>query len=257
MVARGVLWLEVMRCRALAVVPLLAVVACAGDDHASARFGNATEGQLRRAVEAAMWVDVDFAIQVGAQAWGRNQPGCPRVSSVGLVTAVHTDCTTATGWTLTGELVVTNFGVAAGPLLDPAQDSQLVAHALRVTDGTRVATLDGTVTIAAGYAPDGPRAFTAVLDRSTDGLAAHTDGTLTCDGDGLCQVDDGWIAVETLGEARVDAAPFVEGTGHVLVRGADTMRIDLEANSSGCRMATVGDTWNNVCPPLQPPAWPW
>ena len=123
----------------------LLAAACADDGHDSATFATATDVQLRRAIDVARFQDAGLMFEVAGALFGGNQTGCPAVSTTGLVTTVTTDCTTDDGWTVSGKLVITNFGFEDGPARDPAQPSSIEAFDLRASRDTELQTMDGKV----------------------------------------------------------------------------------------------------------------
>ena len=226
----------------------LLAAACADDGHDSATFATATDVQLRRAIDVARFQDAGLMFEVAGALFGGNQTGCPAVSTTGLVTTVTTDCTTDNGWTVSGKLVITNFGFEDGPARDPAQPSSIEAFDLRASRDTELQTMDGKVEARLdGPTEDGGFRISASIDVADSSLTAHTDGVMACDASEQCHYEDAWISVDTLGDATIDAAPFTGDLGKVTLRGQDTLVIDVARDDQGCFATTIDGAPRQLC----------
>lgn len=229
------------------------LAACGGDaSHDSATFASATDEQLLRAIDVARFEDVGEVLEF-AEMFGLAQTGCPTVTTVGLATTVTTDCTTSSGWALTGRIVITNFGFETTPAYDPSQPTTIEAVDLRGTRGGQVQSIDGSLELVLGSdSPEGPIDFVASLDMAVGALAAHTEGAVRCGAEGDCVYDGAWLGVDTLGEAAVDDGPFSDGSDvPVTLRGADTLVITAGRDDQGCFATTIDGAARQVCEGVQ------
>ncbi len=226
----------------------LLATACADDAHDSATFATATDAQLLRAIDVATFADVELMLEIGGSLYGRNQPGCPAVSTTGLVTTVTTDCTTDNGWAVTGKLVITNFGFEDGVARDPAQPSSVEAFGLRATRDDRFQTLDGEVSVSFEGTTTDLAEVTAAIDVSDNNLVAHTDGVVRC-ASGTCTFAEGWIGVDTLGEATID--PSSNPEEQITLHGQQTLVVPIERDAEGCYAATVDGAARQICDATQ------
>ncbi|MBL8620216.1 MAG: hypothetical protein JNK64_02905 [Myxococcales bacterium] len=226
----------------------LFAAACSDDGHDSARFTTATDVQLRRAIDAARFQDAGLMFEIAGALFGANAPGCPAVSTTGLVTTVTTDCTTENGWALSGKIVITNFGFDTEPARDLSQPSSIEAFDLRATRGNEFQTMDGKVEARLdGPTEDSGFRITASLDLADSSLTAHTDGVMACDAADQCHYEDAWIDVDTLGDATLDPAPFAGDTAKVTLRGQDTLVLDVHRDDQGCFTMTIDGAPRRLC----------
>lgn len=226
----------------------LFAAACADDGHDSATFATATDVQLRRAIDVARFQDAGLMFEIAGALFGANATGCPAASTTGLVTTVTTDCTTANGWTVTGKLVITNFGFESEPARDPSQPSSIEAFDLRATRSSEFQTLDGKVEARFdGPTEDDGFHISASIDVADSNLTAHTDGVMVCDASDQCHDEDAWIDVDTLGDATIDAAPFTGDTAKLTLRGQDTLVLDMVRDDQGCFTMTIDGAPRQLC----------
>lgn len=222
----------------------LLAAACSDDGHDSATFATATDAQLLRAIDVATFEDAELMFEIGGALYGLNQAGCPTVSTTGLVTTVTTDCTTDNGWTVTGKLVITNFGFEDGAPRDPAQPSSVEAFGLRATRADRFQTLDGKVSVSFEGTSTEVAEVIAAIDVSNDNLVAHTDGLVRCAA-GTCKFEEGWIGVDTLGEATID--PSSDPEVQITLHGQQTLVVPMERDGDGCYAATLDGAARRIC----------
>ena len=226
----------------------LLAAACADDSHDSATFATATDTQLLRVADVARFRDAGLMFEVADALFGANSAGCPAVSTTGQVTTVTTDCTTDNGWTVSGKLVITNFGFDSEPARDPAQPSTIEAFDLRASRGADLQTMDGVVEVRIdSTVEESGFRITAALDLADSNLRAHTDGTFACDADQRCHYEDAWIGVDTLGEAAIDGASIPSDGGSITLVGHDTLVFATERDPNGCFTMTIAGAPRTVC----------
>lgn len=213
--------------RLVLLAPVLAttlVAACSDDAHDSATFATATDVQLLRVIEVAQFDDVGEMLEL-SELFGANLPGCPAVATSGQVTTITTDCTRENGWTLSGRVVITNFGFddEAVPARDLSRPSTIEAFELRGSRGDQVQLIDGKVELVMPGQPDvSPFDLIASLDSRTANLGAHTEGAIRCDASEDCRYDGAWIGVDTVGEASIDDGRFDDSSNAITLRGQET-----------------------------------
>lgn len=237
----------------LFLAPVLAatlLAACGGDAHDSATFATATDEQLLRVIDVARFEDAEDMLEI-SELFGRNEPGCPSVSTTGLVTTITGDCTSESGWTIAGRVVITNFGFDSVPARDPAQPSTIEAFGLRATRDDRLQTLDGKVELVLhGTSEGSPFDLLAAIDVTNTNLPAHTEGAIRCNDSEGCRYDGAWIGVDTVGEAEVADGLFDDDTGSLItLHGEETLAISLERDDQGCFPVTIDGAARTVCEP--------
>lgn len=234
------------------LAPVLAttlVAACSDDAHDSATFASATDVQLLRVIQIAQFDDVGEMLAL-SELFGANLPGCPAVATSGQVTTITTDCTRDNGWTLTGRVVITNFGFddEAVPARDRSQPSTVEAYELRGSRGDEVQLIDGKVEVVMPGLPESsPFDLIASLDSRAGGLGAHTEGTIRCDASESCLYDGAWIGVDTVGEATIDDGRFDDANNAITLRGQDTLVLAAERDDQGCFAVTIDGAARQVC----------
>ncbi len=237
----------------LFLAPVLAatlLAACGGDAHDSATFATATDEQLLRVIEVSRFYDAEEMLEV-AQLFGLNEPGCPAVSTTGQVTTITSDCTNESGWTISGRVVITNFGFDSEPARDPSQPSSVEAFGLRATRAGQLQTLDGKVELVLhGPSEGSPFDLVASVDVTNSNLPSHTEGAIRCGTGEQCRYDGAWIGVETLGEAEVDDGAFDDGgTVAVTLQGQSTVVISPGRDADDCFALTIDGAARQVCEP--------
>jgi hypothetical protein len=248
----------------------LGALAACGDDPAdgpdappagTARFAEMTADEQHDSIEMALGGAAAMPVFAvfGASIDSADAAGCPALTEDGLTSTFEGGgCTTSNGNTYDGRLVAHNVPGFSGENADPTQPMRIELDAWDASgliyDGLleqstpqpasgEVYTTSLDYTLSAG-------AFGARFQLDTECTQRDGDAGNPCTLAGTFEVD-GLGSFAIVGEVALGAAT---ASGWLELRGADTLRVDLDAMEDGCAPYTIdGVAAGEICDDTEPP----